>query len=66
VGKIDADNGRVAIMLPMPSKDAIARTAIFSLHTRPALPVAWAGGVLAMLLFALGFAAPERRAASRG
>jgi hypothetical protein len=59
VGKIDADNGRIAILLPTPSESAVRRTALISLHTRPALPIAWLGGALAVLGLLLGFAAPR-------
>lgn len=58
LGKIDADNGRVALMLPTPSATAVKWNAQFELHTRPALPLAWVGGALVALLFVLGFAAP--------
>ena len=62
VGKVDADNGRIALMLPTPSTSAVTRTATVNLHTRPALPWAWAGGALVALAFLLGFAAPPGRA----
>lgn len=62
LGKIDADNGRVAVMLPAPAEGAgrVQRTAIFDLHLRPVLPLAWVGAGLAVLFFLLGLAAPER------
>lgn len=61
VGKVDADNGRIALMLPTPSTSAVTRTATVNLHTRPALRYAWAGGALVAIAFLLGFAAPPER-----
>lgn len=65
VGKIDADNGRVAVMLPAPAEGGgkVQRTAIFDLHLRPVLPLAWVGAGLAVLFFLLGLLAPDREAA---
>jgi len=54
VGKVDADNGRIALMLPTPSTTGVQRAVIVALHTRPALPVAWAGGALVAIAFVLG------------
>lgn len=62
VGKVDADNGRIALMLPTPSAAAVTRTATVGLLTRPALPVAWLGGALVAIAFLLGIAAPSERA----
>lgn len=59
LGRMDADNGRVAIMLPAPSSAAVTRIATASLHLRPALPFAWLGAALAALFLLAGFAAPE-------
>lgn len=65
IGKVDADNGRIALMLPTPSTSAVKRTVTVNLHTRPALPVAWVGGALVALAFLLGFAAPPDPARGR-
>lgn len=65
VGKLDADNGRIAIMLPTPSSSAIQRTAIFGLHTRPALPYAWAAGLLALAFALLGLSVPSESPARK-
>lgn len=64
IGKMDADNARVALMLPLPSASAVERIVTADVHLRPALPFAWLGGALVALCFALGLAAPgERRPA---
>lgn len=57
VGKVDADNGRIALMLPTPATSGVQRAVIVALHTRPALPLAWAGGALVTLAFVLGLLA---------
>lgn len=66
VGKVDADNGRIALMLPTPSTSGVQRAVIANLHTRPMLEWAWVGGLLVVLAFALGLVArgePETPAA---
>lgn len=57
VGKVDADNGRIALMLPTPSSSGVRRSVIANLHTRPMLEWAWAGGALVAVAFVLGLAA---------
>lgn len=63
VGKMDADNRRIALMLPTPSTSAVNRVVIANVHLRPALPVAWLAAGLLALAFLLGFAAPRERPA---
>lgn len=55
---IDADRGRVGLMLPALSDAPVMRTASVDLRMRPALPVAWAGAVLALLAFVFSVLAP--------
>jgi len=66
IGKVDADNGRIALMLPMPSATGARRTAIVALLTRPGLPVAWLGGALVVAAFLLGVVPPVGRADGSG
>jgi hypothetical protein len=55
---IDADHGRVGLMLPTLSDAPVMRTAAIDLRMRPALPVAWAGAALALLAFVFSLLAP--------
>jgi hypothetical protein len=65
VAGIDADHGRVGLMLPQLSEANVSRAAALDMRLRPALPVAWAGAVLALLAFVFSLAArpgtPARR-----
>lgn len=53
VAKIDADNGRVGLMLPQLAEGKLTRVAALDLRLRPALPFAWAGAALALVGFLL-------------
>ena len=66
VAAIDADNGRVGLMLPSGTTTPnIVRTVLLELRTRPLLPGVWIGGALALVGFLLVLASPPaRRAAS--
>jgi hypothetical protein len=54
VAGIDADHGRVGLILPQLSDKNVERVATLDLRLRPALPFAWAGAALALLGFVLG------------
>ena len=63
IAGIDADNGRVALMLAG-SAPKISHVALIDIRLRPALPVAWGAAVLAFVGLLLAFvlpAIPERR-----
>ncbi len=57
VAGIDADHGRVGLMLPRMSEAGLTRVATLDVRLRPALPVAWLGATLALLAFLFGLAA---------
>jgi hypothetical protein len=54
VVRIDADHGRVGLVLPRLSSNDVARIADVDLRLRPALPFAWAGAALALAGFVFG------------
>jgi hypothetical protein len=56
VAGIDADHGRVGIMLPKLSETNVTRVAVIGLRLRPALPLAWAAAAVALLAMAFGLA----------
>ena len=58
IAGIDADHGRVGLILPQLSEANVSRVATLDLRLRPALPVAWGGAILALLAFVLGLVAP--------
>lgn len=64
VAAVDADNGRVGLLLPggLTSASAV-RTVLFELRLRPLLPLAWAGAAVALIAFLLTLAAPEPKRA---
>jgi len=56
LARIDADGGRVAVLLSSQSRAATTKVALVALRLRPGLPLAWVGAALALVttLFALG------------
>ncbi len=62
VAGIDADHGRVGLILPQLSDGNVTRIATVDLRLRPALPFAWAGAALALLGFVLGIVPAGRMA----
>jgi hypothetical protein len=65
VARIDADHGRVGLMLPQLSEGVVSRTAALDLRLRPGLPIAWAGLAFALVAFVFSLAVrggtPARR-----
>lgn len=51
IAGVDADNGRVGLVLPTTSSSGVARSALIDLRLRPALPLAWTGAALCLLAF---------------
>jgi hypothetical protein len=65
VARVDADGGRVALLLPNADTGARQRLAMVDLRLRPGLPLAWFGGALAVLMALLAFGAPAPEARRR-
>lgn len=59
VAAVDADNGRVGLLLPSGATTAsVVRTALLELRTRPLLPGVWIGCAVALVGFLLVAAGP--------
>jgi hypothetical protein len=63
VAGIDADGGRVALMLPNHDPARVSRVAVIDVRLRPGLPLAWFGAAAALAMFLLGLRAPAPRPA---
>lgn len=61
VAGVDADGGRVALMLPNRDPARVSRVGIFDVRLRPGLPLAWFGAAVALAMFLLGLRAPAPR-----
>jgi hypothetical protein len=61
VAGIQADAGRVGLMLPQLAGEGVQRIALVDVRLRPALPLAWFGALLALLGFAFAFVGPAVR-----
>ncbi len=60
VAAVDADNGRVGLLLPSGATTAnVTRTVLLELRTRPLLPGVWIGCAIALVGFLLAAAGPE-------